>query len=437
MEVREPLDIIVGIPSFNEEDSISNVVKKVDKCLTKFFPKYKSLIVNVDESTDQTKQAFLKTRTKIPKKYFYVGPETGKGRNLIKLLKYSIESKAKLICTIDADVKSIKEDWVYKMLHPIIKREADFVLPLYARNRYEANSTNHFFVPLIKAFFNLDIRQPIAGEYAMSLDTAKYIMSRKMNPEVKNYGIDPFLTINAIGGGFKVKEVHLGEKIHKPSFGKMVPMFQQMCATALFSLNFYKNQKFPENNGRNLKIGISKMDTKPSSKSINDRNRIVRNQLEFLIKEPEEVLVPLKRRILLKILKNNFIDKIMWVELLNDFLTYIIRNNVNATEASRLSRIITPLFLLRVLTYFKEIENLNPKKIENIINYQKKSLNLVFNKIRKKPSHNDKFLLKIKLFKPSSKGINALLSVKGNRCMKDVPEARFRNGKNALCKTES
>ncbi len=190
-------------------------------------------------------------------------------------------------------------------------------------------------------------------------------------------------SINAIGGGFKVKEVHLGEKIHKPSFGKMVPMFQQMCATALFSLNFYKNQKFPENNGRNLKIGISKRGTKPSSKSINDRKRIIRNQLEVLIKEPEGGLVPLKRKILLKILKNNFIDKIMWVELLNDFLTYIIRNNVNATEASRLSRIITPLFLLRVLTYFKEIENLNPKKIENIINYQKNSLNLIFNKIRK------------------------------------------------------
>ncbi|MCK4431604.1 MAG: hypothetical protein KAW19_09930, partial [Candidatus Aminicenantes bacterium] len=50
-------DILVGIPSYNNENTIGHVIKAVRLGLTKFFPKFKSIIVNSDcGSTDNTRK---------------------------------------------------------------------------------------------------------------------------------------------------------------------------------------------------------------------------------------------------------------------------------------------------------------------------------------------------------------------------------------------
>ena len=62
-------NVVVGIPSYNESDSISYVTKTVDEGLREYFPDKKSIIVNVDNnSPDNTKEAFLDTKTRIEKK---------------------------------------------------------------------------------------------------------------------------------------------------------------------------------------------------------------------------------------------------------------------------------------------------------------------------------------------------------------------------------
>jgi len=58
-EVRniKKADIMVGIPSYNNEDTIGHVIKAVRLGLTKYFPKYKSVIVNSDcGSSDNTRK---------------------------------------------------------------------------------------------------------------------------------------------------------------------------------------------------------------------------------------------------------------------------------------------------------------------------------------------------------------------------------------------
>ena len=61
---NKKLDIIVGIPTYNEADSISNTVQKIDKGLSKYFPEYRALIVNVDSrSSDGTSRGFYNIKT--------------------------------------------------------------------------------------------------------------------------------------------------------------------------------------------------------------------------------------------------------------------------------------------------------------------------------------------------------------------------------------
>ena len=60
-------EIIVGIPSYNEADSIAYPTQITSQGLIKYFPDAESVIINVDNrSPDGTKDVFLNTPTKVP-----------------------------------------------------------------------------------------------------------------------------------------------------------------------------------------------------------------------------------------------------------------------------------------------------------------------------------------------------------------------------------
>jgi len=58
----ESVDIIVGIPSYNEADSIAYPTDVASRGLVEYFPDKKSVIINVDNnSPDGTMDAFMNT----------------------------------------------------------------------------------------------------------------------------------------------------------------------------------------------------------------------------------------------------------------------------------------------------------------------------------------------------------------------------------------
>jgi glycosyltransferase involved in cell wall biosynthesis len=228
------IEFIVGIPSYLESDSISFVTQQIDTGIQQYFGSMRSLIVNVDNhSEDDTKTAFLSTETKTPKKYITTREGVrGKGNNLLNLLKFAHkhQNTLKAALVIDADLKSITPEWVKNLADPILKGY-DYCLPLYSRHQFDGTITNHICFPLIYGLLSKNIRQPIGGEFGFSPPLIEYWLSKKWNPMVRNYGIDIFMTLNAIFGDFKICQTGLGAKIHKASAPKLGPMFTQVVTT--------------------------------------------------------------------------------------------------------------------------------------------------------------------------------------------------------------
>ncbi len=99
-------EIVVGIPSYNEADTIPIPVDIVSKGLSEYYADKSSAIVNVDNhSPDGTREVFLNTPTKVPKIYVST-PEgvKGKGNNIRNLFEVAVELRAKAILMIDADL---------------------------------------------------------------------------------------------------------------------------------------------------------------------------------------------------------------------------------------------------------------------------------------------------------------------------------------------
>ena len=237
------IEFIVGIPSYMEADSIPFVTKQVDQGIAKYFGNLKSIIVNVDNnSEDDTKGAFLSTETQTLKHYITTPKGVrGKGNNFLNLFKFARKSKdtIKGVVAVDADLRSITPEWIKYLGEPILKGY-DYALPRYSRHQFDGSITNHICYPLLFGLLGEDIRQPIGGEFGFSSALINYWLEQKWAQTTRQYGIDIFMSLNALLGNFKICEVGLGAKIHKASAPKLGPMFTQVVTT-LF--NFILSRK--------------------------------------------------------------------------------------------------------------------------------------------------------------------------------------------------
>lgn len=229
-------DIIVGIPSYNEADSISLPTGVAGQGLVDYFPNKKAVIINLDNnSQDGTKDAFLNTPTKVPKVYIST-PEgvKGKGNNFKNLFEAVIELDAKAVIVVDADLKSITPLWIQYLGEPLFAG-FNYVTPIYVRHKYDGSITNHIAYPLLRTLFGLRVRQPIGGDFGFSGRMARAFLSEKLwNDRVGNFGIDIWMTTIAIARRFKVCQTFLGSpKSHraKDPAKDLGPMFTQVVMT--------------------------------------------------------------------------------------------------------------------------------------------------------------------------------------------------------------
>jgi len=232
----ESVDIIVGIPSYNEADSIAYPTDVASRGLVEYFPDKKSVIINVDNnSPDGTMDAFMNTPTKVPKIYISTPKGVkGKGNNFKNIFEAAVELQAKAVVVVDADLKSITPQWIQYLGEPLFAG-FNYVTPIYVRHKYDGSITNHIAYPLLRTLFGLRVRQPIGGDFGFCGKMARAFLSEKLwNEKVANFGIDIWMTTIAIARRFKVCQTFLGSpKSHraKDPAKDLGPMFKQVVMT--------------------------------------------------------------------------------------------------------------------------------------------------------------------------------------------------------------
>ena len=229
-------EIIVGIPSYNEADSISFPTDVASRGLLNYFSDKKSVIINVDNnSSDGTKDVFMNTPTKVPKIYISTPPGVkGKGNNFRNLFEAAVELNAKAVVVVDSDLKSITPQWIQYLGEPLFAG-FNYVTPIYVRHKYDGSITNHIAYPLLRTLYGLRVRQPIGGDFGFSGRMARAFLSEKLWTErIGNFGIDIWMTSIAIVRRFKVCQTFLGSpKTHraKDPAKHLGPMFTQVIMT--------------------------------------------------------------------------------------------------------------------------------------------------------------------------------------------------------------
>jgi len=360
----EKVDIVVGIPTYNNSKTVSFVVRQIDEGLRKYFPQYTALIVDSDgKSGDGTREAFEATETKTGKLFVhYKNPISGKGSALKEIFELAIARNSKVIAVFDSDLRSITPEWVGLMIKPIVAG-ADFTVPNYFRYKYDGTITNNICFPLMYGVLCRDIRQPIGGDFAFNRALAEFWLGRtSWENDIARFGIDIFMTSNAVLGDFRVKQVFLGEKIHDPRDPTdLKPMFSQVVKTFFGIITSRKGEWSKLKEVREVETVGSRRDVEPAAFEVD----VGRMREDFLkgkreMAERWREILDAERFSLIKDMEEPEVDAELWCDIVFDFIVHSVReeNWMNA---------LIPLWSARNYSFVKETESMSSLEAEQQI----------------------------------------------------------------------
>ncbi len=223
------VELLVGIPSFNNARTIAHVVLAVHAGFAKYFPERRAVIVNSDGgSSDGTPEVVAAADFAAPGAILVSHPLApvnkivtpyhgipGKGSAFRTIFAITDRLKARACAVVDSDLRSITPEWMQLLLGPVLQAGFDYVAPLYLRHKYDGTITNSIVYPMTRALYGKEVRQPIGGDFGFSGRLASHYLTKPVwESNVARFGIDVWMTTTAIADGFKVCQAFLGAKIH-------------------------------------------------------------------------------------------------------------------------------------------------------------------------------------------------------------------------------
>lgn len=364
------VDLLVGIPSYNNAHTINYVVYQAAQGLESHFPDLKALIfVSDGYSTDGTLDTVLAMQLPFKAQVItanYVGVP-GKGSAVKAVFEAAQFLNARAIALVDSDLRSITPKWIELLISPTLQ-DTGLVTPYYVRDKYDGTITNFLCYPITSSLYGRKIRQPIGGDFSLSIDLVKELLISPLwqTPYVPTFGIDIFETHTALAKGFQVKQAVLGAKIHEkrdPS-KHLASMFQQVGGSLFSCIEHYESvwsriEKTPK--VETIGDIDYRVTSEPVSVDINDLIGTFKANLPYhnqvyrkILSEP---LLTDFQKLRKKQEKNFIMDPEIWAKSVYSFAAGFRRQAL--TERERLLEALRILWIGRVASFVNQTRDLD------------------------------------------------------------------------------
>lgn len=244
-------DLLIGIPSYKNAQTIGFVVDTVAKGLQTYFPTTRPVIAVVDGGSSDETVHIASTRPLPPfiRRIVttYQGIQ-GKGSAVRAIFEIARAVGAKACVVLEADLESLTGEWIKKLIDPIQSGEFQYAIPAYARPLVEGAVNDILAYPLTRLLYNVDVRQPMAGDFAVSGELAGKLHDRDVwETDVARHGIDIWITTIAVNENIPMCQVPLSPKIENKREAAVAfdPGFVQSVGTLFRMLEIYR-RRWPE-----------------------------------------------------------------------------------------------------------------------------------------------------------------------------------------------
>ena len=381
-------DILIGIPSYNNAETIGHVIRAVKLGHAKYYPDKRAVLINSDGgSTDSTCEAArvafdediydlsLVHKPKQPIEGIittYIGIP-GKGSAFKAVFEAAHLLGAKACAVFDSDLRSMTPEWVQLLLEPVLEKGYGYVCPFYRRYKYDGTITNSIAYPLTRALYGRRVRQPIGGDFGFSGELVSQYLSKDVwDTDVARFGIDIWMTTTAMVEGFKICQSFMGAKIHdvKDPGADLGPMFEQVVGTIFQLMKTYEIRWKEVMGSRPTAIFGFKAEVSPSPIRVNLEQMIIKfkqgfDQHKTYYKQTLSPDCMSKLAEVREMATDRAIDfpKILWIRIIYNYAASYQKEG----NRKRLLESLIPLYFGFIASYVRETEVYDDYKAEEVI----------------------------------------------------------------------
>ncbi len=208
-----PMDIVVGIPSHRNGRTIGEVVRNALRGLEQFADQ-RVLLINADGGSSDGTSHHVSDAHVTPNisklVTLYEGPR-GKGSAIRAILEAAAITNARACLVLEARIPGITPQWVPALLQPVLSGEKEIALAWYQRNAYDRALSANLVYPMSRVLLGSDVREPLAGEFALSGGLANDLLERDVwETDVSRFGINAWLTALVATEGLRACQVDVG-----------------------------------------------------------------------------------------------------------------------------------------------------------------------------------------------------------------------------------
>jgi hypothetical protein len=240
-------ELVIGLPSYCNATTIGMVVQTVLDGVTADLGDMRVVLVNADAGPSCRTRRAVADATAGAQIPVVIGGYTGKlgrGSAVRAILQAALDLNARAVVALDAHTNSITPDWITAIAQPVLDGQVDLMMPRYQWPLPSGGLGDLVFYPLTRMLWGHSLRQPGAGDCALSIDLAQAVVDQDVwETEVAAAGFEVWLSSTALTEGpdgkegtrWRVGQVDLGEKSYTP---RTLPthfprLFQQAVGTLL------------------------------------------------------------------------------------------------------------------------------------------------------------------------------------------------------------
>jgi hypothetical protein len=226
------VDILVGVPTYNDVRTVGQVVQAVRAGLLQYFPRERAVIINADGGSrdgtqDLVRAASISDLSVTPdihalrtlhsiSTHYEGGPASGLALRSILAAADLLQAKA---CAIVApDSTTVEPVWIDRLLRPLLHDSRDLVLPVYRRHKFEGLLIRNLVYPMTRAVFKCPAHEPYPTDFAFSGPLGSRFLARDIWTQDQGlHGTELWIVLSALVERCKITQSFLGVKTRSES----------------------------------------------------------------------------------------------------------------------------------------------------------------------------------------------------------------------------
>ncbi len=216
------VDILVGLPTLDNAATVVDVVRAINVCFTRDFPRLRTVLINSDGgSTDGTPEVIrdatvaegdmvltshaLRTLHRVVAPYHGL---PGKHAALRTVFAAAALTQARALVVLDPAGPATSPERVTELITPITRGEVEFLTPRYRRHPRDGPLVTQLARPLVRSVYSVALDEPLGVEFSCSGRFASHCLDQDMwEREAARFAIDLWLRAEAIAAGFGLGQI--------------------------------------------------------------------------------------------------------------------------------------------------------------------------------------------------------------------------------------